>query len=80
MKQSVRSMTCCHGIKLGKITAIQCCQILTIHHNSNAITEQKLKSSFKYIFGKCEHFRKRLWTISHLLKKSFIKNLIFFLQ
>ena len=40
-------------------------------------TAQKMKSSIKYFFGKCDQIRRNLWIWSHLLKKSLMENFIF---
>ena len=41
---------------------------------------QKMNISIKYFCSKCEQIRSYLATWSHLLKKSLIENLFFFLQ
>ena len=41
-------------------------------------TAQKVKSSIKDLFSKCDQIRRTLWICLHLLKESLIENLIFF--
>ena len=41
-------------------------------------TAQKMKSSIKNLFSKCDQIRRTLWICLHLLKESLIENLIFF--
>ena len=40
-------------------------------------TAQKMKSSIKDLFSKCDQIRRTLWICLHLLKESLIENLIF---
>ena len=41
-------------------------------------TAQKIKLSIKDFFSKCEQIRRKLQIWSHLLKKSLMKNFIFY--
>ena len=41
-------------------------------------TAQKMKSSIKDLFSKCDQIRRTLWICLHLLKESLIENFIFF--
>ena len=45
--------------------------------NDEIFTTQKMKFSTKDFFSKCDQIRKKLRVWSHLLKKSFMENLIF---
>ena len=40
-------------------------------------TARKMKFSIKGFFSKCDQIRRKLWTGSHLLKKSLVENFIF---
>ena len=40
-------------------------------------TARKMKFSIKNFFSKCDQIRRKLWTGSHLLKKSLVENFIF---
>ena len=43
----------------------------------NACTPQKMKISIKHFFSKCDQIRRNLRIWPHLLKKSFMENLIY---
>ena len=43
---------------------------------SRDYTAQKMK--FKDFFSKCDQIRRKMWTWSHLLKKSLMENFIFY--
>ena len=43
----------------------------------NSFAAQKMKSSIKVFFSKCDQIRRKLRIWSHLLKKSLIQNFIF---
>ena len=45
---------------------------------SENITAQNMKFSIKDFFSKCDQIRSFLWIWSHLLKKSLMKNFIFY--
>ena len=44
---------------------------------NNRYNAQKMKFSIKQFFSKCDQIRRKLWTSSHLLKKSIMKNFTF---
>ena len=46
-------------------------------HLNLSHTTQKMKLSIKDFFSNCDLIRRKLWIWSHLLKKSFMENLIF---
>ena len=51
--------------------------LLLPHSNSLHSATQKQKFSIKDLFSKCGQIRRKLWIWSHLLKKSFMGNFIF---
>ena len=52
--------------------------ILTINQKMLTKAAQKIKFSIKDFFSKCEQIHSFLWIWSHLLKKSFMENFIFY--
>ena len=45
---------------------------------STRITAQKMRLSMKVFSGKCDQICSFLWILSHLMKKSFLENFIYF--
>ena len=44
---------------------------------SGTVTAQKMKFFFKHFLNKCDQTRRKLWILSHLLKKSLTEKFFF---
>ena len=55
----------CQSMQINELVTIWC-------------SAQKMSFSIKNFFSKCDQIRKKLWIWSHLLKKSFMENFMFF--
>ena len=64
-------------IKINNSNSVYKSSNLSVTCTKASSTVQKNKFSIKNFFSKCDQIRSKIWIWSHLLKKSFMENFIF---